>query len=161
MNIEEADRIIGDEYSEKKSIYVLAFQDGSSLIDKINKITASFKNESYNLRIETLDQDMARLQIQRNETKDILRNTKRMFRDYLEVANSKEGSDVSVFKVYKVFILKEKTIYSYLNMLNQSNMILQGLAWCPKYFQLGEKLNVMINHEGLEGLTIEHVTDDI
>lgn len=33
------------------------------------------------------------------------------------MANMKENADVSVFKVYKIFILKEKTIYTYLNML--------------------------------------------
>lgn len=53
----------------------------------------------------------------KNNTKDIIRHTKQVFREYLEMSNNKENADVSVFKVYKVFILKEKSIYTCLNML--------------------------------------------
>lgn len=50
-------------------------------------------------------------------TRDILRATKKSYKDYMELVNSKENADVSVFKVYKLFLLKEKTIHTQLNML--------------------------------------------
>lgn len=63
------------------------------------------------------------MNVHKENTKDIIRHTKQVFRDYLEMSNHRENADVSVFKVYKVFILKEKTIYTCLNMLKQQNMI--------------------------------------
>jgi len=53
----------------------------------------------------------------KEKTKDIIRATKHIFREYLEMSNMKENADVSVFKMYKMFIMKEKTIFTYLNML--------------------------------------------
>jgi len=45
-------------------------------------------------------------------------------------------ADVSVFKMFKVIILKEKTICEYLNMLRSKDgdMVATGLVWCPKSF---------------------------
>jgi len=60
-----------------------------------------------------------------------------MFRDYLIAADSKRDADVSVFKMYKLFIQREKFIYQTLNMFKElsygaeSSPIVQGLAWCP------------------------------
>lgn len=42
-----------------------------------------------------------------------------MFKQYLVSINTKGESETSVFKVYKVFVLKEKAIYTYLNMLKR------------------------------------------
>lgn len=39
-----------------------------------------------------------------------------MFREYLIAADSKRDADVSVFKMYKLFIQREKHIYQTLNM---------------------------------------------
>jgi V-type H+-transporting ATPase subunit a len=96
----------------------------------------------------------------KNNTKDIIRHTKQVFREYLEMSNNKENADVSVFKVYKVFILKEKSIYTCLNMLKQQNMIFQGLVWCPKSLQFERKINALINQTNLTGFTYEKAPDD-
>lgn len=54
-----------------------------------------------------------------DDTKEIIRNTKTQLRQFLVSINTKADSDISVFKVYKVFMLKEKAIFTYLNMLKQ------------------------------------------
>lgn len=51
------------------------------------------------------------------------------------MADKNSGSDVSLFKVFKGFIQREKGIYSHLNMMTQNNMVFHGLAWCPKSFK--------------------------
>ena len=68
-------------------------------------------------------------------------------------ANQHEGNeDVSVFKIYKVFVMKEKIIYSYLNMLVQDNTIFNGLVWVPKFYKFEEKIAKVIDQQGLTGL---------
>ena len=78
---------------------------------------------------------------QKNQVKDIIRSTKRIFKEFLMMANEREEADVSVFKVYKLFILREKTIYTHLNMLRLNNVIFQGLIWCPKSFKFDEQIS--------------------
>ena len=64
--------------------------------------------------------------------KDIIKQTKTNFIEFLQMANKKGDSEVSVFKLFKVYLLRERAIYVHLNMLKQSSMVFQGLLWCPK-----------------------------
>ena len=64
-----------------------------------------------------------------------------MFREYLITADKKSDANVSVFKMYKLFIQREKFIYQTLNMFRplgdgDSSTITQGLAWCPSSSKL-------------------------
>ena len=71
---------------------------------------------------------------------------------------------MSVFKVYKLFIMKEKTIYSYLNMLKSdpsNEAISMGLVWSPKYFNFGAKMDAIVVEKGLTGLSYEKGPDYI
>lgn len=94
----------------------------------------------------------------------VIRETKSVFKEYLQTKNESGGAAVSVFKVYKLFILKEKTIYTYLNMLHQNptnEAVLMGLVWSPKYFNFAEKVEAIINEKGLSGFTYEKGPDTI
>lgn len=66
-----------------------------------------------------------------------------MFRDFLKAADKKGNAEVSVFKMYKLFIQRESQIYSTLNMFktDSTSSITTGLAWCPTSFNLDFKLN--------------------
>lgn len=60
--------------------------------------------------------------------------------------------------------MKEKTIYSHLNMLkeNPSNeAILMGLVWSPRYFNFAEKMQAIVHEKGLSGITFEKGPDYI
>ena len=73
----------------------------------------------------------------------VIRETKSVFKEYLQTKNESGGADVSVFKVYKLFIMKEKTIFSYLNMLKENptnEAVLMGLVWSPKYLNFNDKM---------------------
>jgi hypothetical protein len=45
------------------------------------------------------------------------------FREFLLTVNQKGATDVSVFKVYEVFVQREKAIYIHLNMLKKNGMV--------------------------------------
>jgi hypothetical protein len=56
--LESSDQLIGDNYDAKKSVFVLAFQDGSVLEDKIRKIVGSFPGTNFDVKLGTLEDDL-------------------------------------------------------------------------------------------------------
>lgn len=117
LNLEPADQLIGDSYDDKKSVYVLAFQEGSVLEDKIRRIVGSFAGTNFDVKIETMEDDLMRAHTDKLNAKALIRNSKFSFREFLTTVNQKGAADVSVFKVYEVFVQREKAIYYHLNML--------------------------------------------
>jgi hypothetical protein len=53
--------------------------------------------------------------------------------------------------MYKVYILREREIYSHLNMLRKSGVIFTGLVWCPKTLKFDRLANEMMSSKGLNG----------
>jgi hypothetical protein len=118
MCLDIRDQIIGDTFHLQKSIYVLAFQEGSVIEEKIRRICSSFQGDTFETKYQNLNQEINEAIALRVSTRDIISETKRVFRQYLVSANQYEGNeDVSVFKIYKVLIMREKAIYTHLNML--------------------------------------------
>lgn len=68
---------------------------------------------------------------QKEDTKYLIKTTKSQLKEYLRQINTIQGSDYSLIKVYKWFIIKEKSLYITLNMLKQGEKLLMGLMWCP------------------------------
>jgi hypothetical protein len=66
-------------------------------------------------------------------------------------ANTRGEADVSVIKIYKLFILKERAIYQHLNMLQNGETVAYGLVWVPKYFDIEKKLR----EQDLNGFSFE------
>lgn len=58
LNLDASDQLIGDNYDSKKSVFVLAFQEGSVLEDKIRRIVASFPGNNFDVKLETLEDDL-------------------------------------------------------------------------------------------------------
>lgn len=83
------------------------------------------------------------------------------FRDFLITVNQKGAADVSVFKVYELFVMREKAIYFHLNMLKQSGVVFQGLVWCPKSYNFGKVIADIININGLQGLNVQKGPSDM
>lgn len=117
------DRIIGDNFDEKKHVFVLALQEGSIMEDKVRRLCQSFSQYCYDVHPDSLDQDLVQNQELKSQTKEVIRHTKHNFLEYLEMVNKRRDADASVFKLYKVYILREKAIYTHLNMLKQHNMV--------------------------------------
>ena len=117
LKLEPADQLIGDTYDDKKSVYVLAFQEGSVLEDKIRRIVGSFTGSNFDVKMENLEDDLMKAHGDKVNAKALIRNSKMTFREFLMTVNQKGAADVSVFKVYEVFVQREKAIYYHLNML--------------------------------------------
>jgi ribulose 1,5-bisphosphate carboxylase large subunit-like protein len=49
------DQIIGDDYDKKKSIFVIAYQEGSVMEGKITKICNSFNGTTFSVKLEGIE----------------------------------------------------------------------------------------------------------
>lgn len=84
-----------------------------------------------------------------------MKHTKSTFRSYLLTADGKQNASVSVFKLYKLFIMKEKAIYEHINYLNNHGNIFTGLVWCPRSFDFISKIEEIKIEQGLTALQVE------
>lgn len=50
--------MVGDPYDVKKSIFVLAFQDGSVIEDKIRRICNSFPGDIFEVKLEGINEEI-------------------------------------------------------------------------------------------------------
>ena len=78
---------------------------------------------------------------------------------YLVETDKKRNAEVSVFKMYKLFIQREKFIYQTLNMFSPLHIgaeggseIYQGLAWCPSSANFDMVLARMRDQQNFSGL---------
>jgi hypothetical protein len=85
--------------------------------EKVRKICASFPGPVFDVNVNTLKVDLEKYDQMRINARDVISHSKMTFRDYLIQANKKGDADVSVFKVYKLFVLRQKSISIHLNML--------------------------------------------
>ena len=149
--IEPKDQIEGDDYHENKRIFILAYQEGNVIQDKIMKIMKAFDDKSENtfkVEIDRLVDEHLTTALQKEETREIIKQTKMVFRNFLITADKKKDADVSVFQLYKLFIQREKSIYQGLNMMHQErdangdvSQIYQALCWIPSEDNIPELAN--------------------
>ena len=81
------------------------------------------------------------------------------------MADKKGDAQVSVFKMYKLFIQREKFIYQTLNMFRPFNNdpdseITQGLAWCPSSTKLEDVLYNLKLEKNFNGLIYEKINSE-
>lgn len=158
LNLPLTEKIIGDEYDMNKKAFILTYQHGDFISEKINKITGSFEGEFFNIEQEELMDLNNKLILEKEETRRIIVQTKQYFREFLITADKRGDADVSAFQMYKLFIEREKAIYSTLNMFKKtdsSSLIVQGLAWCPTSCNLSDKLAMIRQENNFSGLVFE------
>ena len=78
------DQLVGDDYDQKKSIYVIVCQNANIMEDKIRRICQSFSGVTFDVNINTLNQDLVKAENDRVSTRAIITQSKMTFRDYLE-----------------------------------------------------------------------------
>jgi hypothetical protein len=84
--------------------------------EKIKRICQSFPGPFFDVNINRLKLDLVSSEEEKKSARDIISHSKMTFRDYLIQANKKGEADVSVFKVYKLFVMRQKSISYHLNM---------------------------------------------
>lgn len=132
----DTEKLMDDPYDENKKIIIMAFQEGTQIREKLKRIIGSFEQEFYDINIESLLEEKNTVNLQKEETKAVIVQSKNMFRDYLVMTDKKQDAHVSVFKMYKLFIQRDKYVCQTLNMFrplgnDPNGEIYQGLAWVP------------------------------
>ena len=72
--IEPKDQIEGDSYHENKRIFILAYQEGNVIQDKINKIMGAFNDgDFFQVDIQKLVDELLTTSLQKEETREIIK----------------------------------------------------------------------------------------
>ena len=74
------------------------------LEDKIRRVCGSFSPLFFDVRLDSVEREIGATITAKQHTRDIIRKTNRIYRDYLVMANSSSEATVSLFKVYKHFV---------------------------------------------------------
>lgn len=114
-----------------KSVYVVIFQEGGSIREKIIKICDSFLGERFDIPSGGVHDKISEINAKINETRNVMGATNDEVRKYLLNVNRTENTDSSVIQLYKWFVIKEKALYENLNKLKMGDRLLVGLFWCP------------------------------
>lgn len=72
-----------------------------------------------------------------HDAKLLIDQTRVKLRDYLKEIqkvsqNQGDGNNVSLLEIYKLFLQKEKALYTSLNKLKKEDKLFLGFCWIPK-----------------------------
>lgn len=115
----------------EKQAFVVMFEEGHYLKDRVIKICKSFNEQAFEFQIESAPQEFAQLKQAKQDIKELIKGTRNLLIDYLVDTNRGEGIDCSLIMVYKWFLAKERCLYENLNKLKNKDNFLRGLMWCP------------------------------
>lgn len=114
-----------------KSAYVIIFQEGEFIRDKIIRICDSFTGERYEIPYGGFTNKLKELEIKIRDTRKILTNTRDELRKFLSAANTIENEDSSALIVYEWYVIKEKAIFTTLDKCRKGDKLFFGLYWIP------------------------------
>lgn len=115
----------------QKSVYVVIFQEGGSMREKIIRICDSFLGERFDIPSGGVNAKIQEINNKINDTRNVMQITMDEVKKYLESINRAENTDASAIQIYKWFVIKEKALYENLNRLKMGDKLLVGLFWCP------------------------------
>lgn len=73
LQVHAEDVILGDDYCRKKTIFVLAYQQGNVLEKKLEKICNSFSGTVFQVALEGIDLQIAEKQKEKEQARDVIR----------------------------------------------------------------------------------------
>ena len=115
-----------------KSVYVILYQEGESLKNRITKICDAFSKERFDLSDDNLNKEVE-IDQKIKETKNLLDATNaeriKILREMVEFEN---GTHISRVVIKELYIAKEKSLYTNLSKLELENSLHRGLCWCPE-----------------------------
>lgn len=124
---------ISDYFGNKsqKSVYVVIFQEGGSIREKIIRICDSFLGERFDIPSGGVNDKINEVNNKINDTRNVMSTTNEEVKKYLQSINKAENTTASAIQIYKWFVIKEKALYENLNKLKMGDKLLVGLFWCP------------------------------
>ena len=104
----------------QRVVYLVVFQDGNVLRDRVNKVCDSFMGSRYEFQDlgDPLFAEAARVRVQILEDRQLLRLSKQQLQEYLRSINGKCDKDhPSQLEIFHHFVAKEKALAACCNMM--------------------------------------------
>lgn len=114
-----------------KSVYIVIFQEGEFIRDRIIRICDSFMGTRYEIPYGGFTDKLQELEKKIRDGKKILTNTRDETRKFLVMTNTMENEDSSAMIVYEWYVVKERSIYTTLDKCRKGDKIFFGLYWIP------------------------------
>lgn len=120
------------DYGKDKAVFILAFEEGDYIMDRVKRIANSFKSgETFEINTTTVFGDLNMAVAGREDCQRVIRQSRGILREYLAEINSLENLP-SVFKIYQLFVNREMMVHQHMNMLKRSELVSQALVWVPR-----------------------------
>lgn len=136
-DVNEPEGDVKKKTTEKKSVFFIMYQGDQSgnISNRLGRICDTIGIRRYALPADQrqLEEEWKKNEEEINSNNNILERTKQAILDLLRKLASPRGeSPCSLIEEYRLFILKEKTIYHNLNMFTLKGNMFYGNCWCPK-----------------------------
>lgn len=126
--------------SSPKSLYLVIFQSGDFLHQRIMNICDSFTGQRFDIPdVSECSQKVKDITVKIQEAKEMIGKMTAEIKQYLININEINGTSVDKFKVYEMFVRKEIIIYKTLNKLVPENSLIHGLFWSNQSNKLMQK----------------------
>lgn len=132
---------------QQRVVYLVVFQNGEVLRDRVNKVCDSFLGSRYEFNDlgDPLFAEAARVRVQILEDRQLLKLSKQQLREYLRSINGKcDPENPSQLELFHHFVAKEKALAACLNMMVLRSNTYVGFVWCP--FELEEVIKRELEH---------------
>ena len=114
-----------------KSVYIVIFQQGTYLSQKLDRILDSFMGNRFQVSQETFEDDMIDTIKNLKDLKTVIKTCFSQLQTYIKTISSLEASKISKIQLYKLYLIKERVIYETLNMMRLGNKFFVGAFWIP------------------------------
>ena len=144
-----------------KTIYLILFQAGDFIYNKIRTICESFLSEIFDLPSDNEYQsELNKVNSQINEWNEVIHKTKIEIKNYFIKVNRQEKFDSNTIKIYEMYIKKEMLVYKTMNKMALEEKLVHGIFWSNLNLQQAHDkiLDIQSKHR-IEGLKIEEITD--
>lgn len=148
--------------STLKTKYLIIFQKGDFIQEKLNTICSSFNGEKYDLPEPERSQDaINELSSKIEKAREMIHTISKEIKEYFISMNFIEDSNCDKFKIYEAFIRREIIIHDTLNKLVPIDSLIHGFFWCNlNNDALQEKIDVIQSTSRLPGLQVREITDE-
>ncbi|KAL4468898.1 hypothetical protein ABPG72_009168 [Tetrahymena utriculariae] len=120
----------------QKSVFIVAFSGGSGILkSKLNRVCDSFNASKYSMPRDPNGYNNKFLEIQQQitDTRQLMRLTENALNNILdEWIQPRIGNQCSYIEELRLYVVKEKYIYTNMNMLTVKSTVFGGYFWCPE-----------------------------
>ena len=121
-----------------KSVYIVVFQEGSTVREKILRICDSFMGQRFDLPpLQLIQQKIQEVERNIHESRQLTKTSRQYLKDYLVQINQIQHADhrandnASALEIYTWFVATERAIYASLNFMRQGRGTYIGYLWAP------------------------------